>query len=208
MMMTKERNGSLPIIVSDYLAAGSVEGERNYTLFKVACQLRDCGFSVSEAVNLLEGRATQDGLGSHEFAKTVQSVFTRVSREPGTRKKGTTVRFKKMNLPCGIDNPLMKLLEAAFEDGEKVRIVIGPTIGKGNLNRWDNLNGVSEKIASAEYGAWICINPLSGGIKDEHVTAYRHCLVEFDEGDLSDQYKKIVSTNPDRSDSVRPGPQQ
>ena len=129
MRMMKETNGSLPIIVSDYLAAGSAQRERDLTLFKVACQLRDCGFSVSEAVNLLEGRATQDGLGSHEFAKTVQSVFTRVSREPGTRKKGTTVRFKKMNLPCGIDNPLIKLLEAAFEDGEKVRIVIGPTIG-------------------------------------------------------------------------------
>ena len=195
MMMMRERSGNLPIIVSDYLAAGSAEGERNRTLFKVACQLRDSGFSETDAAGLLEKRATQDGLGAHEFTKTIQSVFTRVSREPGTKRARTIVKFKKMNLPSGIDNPLPKLLEAAFEDGEKVRIVIGPTIGKGNLNRWDNLNGVSEKIESTAHGAWICINPLSGGIKDEHVTAYRHCLVEFDEGDLSDQYEKITSTN-------------
>ena len=195
MMMTKEKNGSLPIVVSDYLAAGAAQGERNRTLFKVACQLRDCGFSVSEASNLLAGRADKDGLDTHEFTKTIQSVFQRSAREPVARKPGFRVKFKKMNLPSGIENPVPKLLGAAFELGEKIRIVFGPRISRGLLVRGDKLNGVAEKITAAEMGAWICINPLSDGIKDEHVTAYRHCLVEFDDGDLEEQYEKIVSTN-------------
>ena len=195
MTMMREKNGSLPVVVSDYLGAGAAQGERNLTLFRVACQLRDSGFSLPESVDLLEGRATQDGLTPNEFAKTIQSAFTRAAREPGAKKNGVRVKFKKMDLPRGIENPVPKLLGAAFEPGEKVRIVFGPTISRGELVQGDNLNGFTEKVAAAEMGAWICINPLSKGIKDEHVTAFRHCLVEFDEGDVADQYKKIISTN-------------
>jgi RecA-family ATPase len=191
----KEMNGNLPTIVSDYLAVGSQEGQRNFTLFKAACQLRDCGFSMSDSTNVLENRAMQDGLEPHEFTKTMQSVFTRSARESATKKRGIVVKFKKMNLPAGISNPIPKLLGAAFDDGEKVRIVVGPNISTGYIRERDNLNGCSERLESTDAGAWICINPIDGGIKDANVTAYRHCLVEFDEGDVGDQYKKIISTN-------------
>ena len=190
-----EMNGNLPMVVTDYLAVGSREGERNHTLFKVACQLRDSGFSVQEAVNLIESRAKQDGLADHELFKTIESAFTRTARDPGVRKRGITVKFKKMNLPAGLDNPIPRLLSAAFAENEKVRIVIGPKISTGFIRDRNNLNGCSEKLSSTDGGAWICINPIEGGIKDANVTSYRHCLVEFDEGDVADQYKKIVATN-------------
>lgn len=35
-------------------------------------------------------------------------------------------------------------------------------------------------LPCSEAGAWIRINPVHGGIKDEHVTDFRHMLLEFD----------------------------
>jgi len=47
----------------------------------------------------------------------------------------------------------------------------------------------SEALHATEHGAWIRLNPMDGkGIKDENVTAFRHCLVESDTLPLHEQW--------------------
>lgn len=46
--------------------------------------------------------------------------------------------------------------------------------------------------ANADAGAWVRINPMDGqGVADSNVTAYRHALLEADEGELAEQLATI-----------------
>ncbi|MEO1286632.1 MAG: hypothetical protein AAFV93_02600 [Chloroflexota bacterium] len=73
----------------DYLVAGSSDGSRNNDLFAAACQLRDAGYSQSEAENQLVSRYVADGsAGEHtasrekEARKTIASAYSQPAREP------------------------------------------------------------------------------------------------------------------------------
>ena len=79
----------LPPRTQDYLISGSSDGSRNNDLFAAACQLRDAGYSQSEAENQLVSRYVADAsAGEHatsrekEARKTISSAFSQSAREP------------------------------------------------------------------------------------------------------------------------------
>ena len=71
------RINSLPKWVETYLTAGAPNGERNATLFRVACTCKGIGMSESECLNLAGGRAQVDGLSREEAERTVASAYGR-----------------------------------------------------------------------------------------------------------------------------------
>jgi RecA-family ATPase len=99
-----------------------------------------------------------------------------------------------VSLPAPIAGGLEKLLDACFAPEEFVAIAparegddgeIAPTRGVTmKRNEWKQRvaeKGGIEKCFSTTLGLFVRINPMSkGGAKNEHVTAHRHALVEFD----------------------------
>ena len=112
-----------------------------------------------------------------------------------TAPKGN-YELKKRELPRPIENGAVELLRVAFNEGENVRIVMstlednesgrpaneGTTLDRewwlerliklgGNLDSYDKKGGI-----------FIGINPMTAkGCRDEHVTKFRHVLVELDD---------------------------
>lgn len=101
------------------------------------------------------------------------------------------------SLPPAMTDGTVQLLKAAFRTGEKVRIVPATLADDGGeipdgsgivfpLEQWlermaraqGNPNNIWSK--SDRTGIYVGINP--GGTKDAEITAYRHALIEFDEG--------------------------
>ena len=79
----------LPPRTEDYLASGSSDGNRNNELFTAACQLRDAGYSQSEAENQLVSRHIADGSAGEnavtrekEARKTIASAYSQTPRDP------------------------------------------------------------------------------------------------------------------------------
>jgi len=76
------RHHPLPRRTEDYLAAGAAEGSRNTELFQAACQLRDAGYSQSDAEAQLVLRYVADGCNEREALATLRSAYSRPPREP------------------------------------------------------------------------------------------------------------------------------
>lgn len=74
----------LPAWTLDFLARGTIQGERNNVAFATACQLRDAGYSETEALAMvLEGAARcAPQLLQREVEASVKSAFSRPPREP------------------------------------------------------------------------------------------------------------------------------
>jgi hypothetical protein len=79
----------LPERTRNYLQSGASQGNRNHELFAAACQLRDAGYSQSEAESLLVQRYVADALPGEssrqretEAKGTIQSVYRQPRREP------------------------------------------------------------------------------------------------------------------------------
>ena len=74
----------LPAWTLDFLARGTIQGERNNVAFATACQLRDAGYSETEALAMvLEGAARcAPPLLKREVEASVKSAFSRPPREP------------------------------------------------------------------------------------------------------------------------------
>ena len=74
----------LPAWTLDFLARGTIQGERNNVAFATACQLRDAGYSETEALAMvLEGAARcEPPLLEREVEASVKSSFSRPPREP------------------------------------------------------------------------------------------------------------------------------
>jgi hypothetical protein len=83
-VVTLNGNGHhpLPPRTESYLASGAANGSRNTELFAAACQLRDAGYSQSDAERELIPRYLADGSGEREALATIQSAFSRPAREP------------------------------------------------------------------------------------------------------------------------------
>lgn len=89
------RNGKhpLPHRTEAYLASGATEGNRNAELFSAACQLRDAGYSQSEAESELIQRHVASGSTEREAIATITSAYSRSARNPlnkPTREPSTT----------------------------------------------------------------------------------------------------------------------
>lgn len=112
-------------------------------------------------------------------------------------------------LPCPIEDGTRKLIKAAFQPGEGIRIA-GATLneeGRENpsnegavlsLEEWtaklDRFDGDPNCLFSSsdKTGIYITINPMKcGGARDADVTAYRHALLEFDDISREEQWHVI-----------------
>ena len=82
---------SLPKCLQDYLGGGAGKGERNNTLFRIACQCLHAGLSQGEIEEALVTRAVADGLSESEARKTVESAFDREQRAPPHGSVGARV---------------------------------------------------------------------------------------------------------------------
>ena len=117
--------------ITRYNANGAPQGQRNAALFAAACQARDEGAGMQEAVAMLESRAMADGLGQQEIQTTIASAFKGAAREPA-RKSETTRSLnytrkappvQEVVLPQAMTDPTRRLLAAAFEKGENICLV-------------------------------------------------------------------------------------
>ncbi len=83
-VVTLSGNGhhSLPPRTETYLASGAANGSRNTELFAAACQLRDAGYSQSDAEQELIPRHLASGSSEREALATIQSAFSRPARDP------------------------------------------------------------------------------------------------------------------------------
>ncbi len=83
-VITPNGNGHhpLPRRTEDYLVSGAPPHHRNNELFAAACQLRDAGYSETDAERQLVPRYVADGCLEGEARKTIQSANNRPPREP------------------------------------------------------------------------------------------------------------------------------
>lgn len=79
----------LPPRTEQYLASGAYDGNRNAELFAAACQMRDAGYSQSNAERELLARHVADGNGNEnpasrekEARATIASAYSQPAREP------------------------------------------------------------------------------------------------------------------------------
>jgi hypothetical protein len=72
----------LPPRTEAYLVSGATEGNRNAELFSAACQLRDAGYTQSEAEQELVPRHVASGSTEWEAIATIASAYSRSARNP------------------------------------------------------------------------------------------------------------------------------
>jgi len=74
----------LPPWTLDFLARGTIQGERNNVAFATACQLRDAGYPEADALAMVLGGAARCAppLPEREVAASVKSAYSRPPREP------------------------------------------------------------------------------------------------------------------------------
>jgi hypothetical protein len=83
-VVTLNGNGHhpLPPRTESYLASGAANGNRNTELFAAACQLRDAGYSQSDAERDLIPRHLASGSSEREALATIRSAYSRPARDP------------------------------------------------------------------------------------------------------------------------------
>ncbi|MCB9451457.1 MAG: DUF927 domain-containing protein [Anaerolineaceae bacterium] len=83
-VVTLNGNGHhpLPLRTETYLVSGATDGSRNLELFAAACQLRDAGYSQTDAERELIQRHLADGSSEREALATIQSAYSRPARDP------------------------------------------------------------------------------------------------------------------------------
>jgi len=192
---------------------GAPEGHRNNELFKMALQFRDQGLSQFDAETEAEIWGHKFGLTQKEVVAVVKSAYSKPQREAWKPKakyayqNGAIVRedLPVPQMPKSVETqPVEKFLAEAFELGESINIC--RSIKDGDRERPDGTgetrkreewlelykgDGLKEWQGSA-VGVYVSINPNNGkGRKKEHVTKWRHVLIEFDESTLDEQWKII-----------------
>lgn len=71
------RINTLPKWVEEYLTSGAPNGERNATLFRIACTCKGIGMTETECMRLAGNRAMMDGLDEDEAERTISSAYSR-----------------------------------------------------------------------------------------------------------------------------------
>ena len=146
---------------------------------------------------MIEPAALQSGLKPHELAATISSVSVAVPVSPlplTDTNHCNCQREKRQRMPRPQETPIKSLMAAAFSEGERVRLAKannsdGRPNGAGEL--WEVTELPTAELDLNDEGTFIAINPLDGGIKDIDVTSYRHCLVEFDDEPIPQQWALI-----------------
>jgi RecA-family ATPase len=203
----------LPPAVQAIYDNGAEEGTRNTQLFKLACQFRDQGLAYEAAETEAESWAFKVGLSQREALSAVKSAYSRPGREPWVpaskyRLHNLTILRDGPAVPAMPksveETPVTKFLEAAFELGD--RINIARALYDGERERPDGAGetrtreewlelfkdgGLAEWQGSAP-GVYVSINPTKTSSRQaKDISKWRHCLVEFDESTLDEQWAII-----------------
>jgi len=90
-VVTLNGNGHhpLPPRTESYLASGATDGSRNNELFAAACQMRDAGYSQSDAERELIPRHLANGSSEREALATIRSAYNRPARDPIAESRQT-----------------------------------------------------------------------------------------------------------------------
>jgi len=209
------------------MANGAAEGTRNTTLFAIVCQLRDGGMAMADAENEAEAWGSQNGLSQRECLSVVKSVYARPARDPwrpAAKYQLHDLKIIKTEMPVppmpqSVEEAAVdKFLATCFELGERINIC--RAINDGDRERPD---GAGETRTREEWielfkgdglakwqgdavGVYVSINPNNGkGRKAEHITKWRHCLVEFDESTLDEQWAFLKKAGLPTSCIIRSG---
>lgn len=153
--------------------------------------------------------------GTHSSASVIPSgnPSTRVQASPFKLEPFTCDPAQLTELPVPVENGAAALLNSAFEPGEHVRLCLAETGADGRelprdagitlsreqwLARLETAHGnPNEFLRSSERnGIFISVNPLKpDGNRDADVTAFRHCLLEFDQTSIQEQWQLITQSN-------------
>lgn len=206
---------------------GAEEGTRNTQLFKLCCQFRDQGMPYDAAETEAESWAFKVGLSQKEAMSAVKSAYSKTPRQPWVPAakfslRGLQIVRAEMPVPAMPrsigEMPVEKFLSACFEVGEFINIC--RAIHDGDRERPDGAGETRtreewielfrddglKKWQGTAVGVYVSINPNNGkGRKAEHVTAWRHCLVEFDESTLEEQWTILKKAGLPTSCIIRSG---
>jgi RecA-family ATPase len=217
----------LPPAIEAIHRNGAAEGERNTQLFKLACQWRDQGLTEFDATTNAEEWAFKVGLSQNEAVSAVRSAFSKPAREAWRPKakygyqNGAIVRedLPVPPMPISVESgPVDKFLTTCFDVGDQINIC--RSIKDGDRERPD---GAGETRSREEWlelfkadglkewqgdavGVYVSINANNGkNRKAESIVKYRHCLIEFDESTLQEQWAIIKRSRLPTSSIIKSG---
>jgi hypothetical protein len=217
----------LPPAIEAIHRNGAAEGERNTQLFKLACQWRDQGLTEFDATTNAEEWAYKVGLSQNEAVKAVISAYSKPAREPWKPKakygyqNGAIVRedLPVPPMPISVESgPVDKFLTTCFDVGDQINIC--RSIKDGDRERPD---GAGETRSREEWlelfkadglkewqgdavGVYVSINANNGkNRKAESIVKYRHCLIEFDESTMAEQWAIIKRSGLPTSSIIKSG---
>jgi len=217
----------LPPAIEAIHRNGAAEGERNTQLFKLACQWRDQGLTEFDATTNAEEWAYKVGLSQNEAVSAVRSAFSKPAREAWKPKakyayqNGAIVRedLPVPPMPISVESgPVDKFLTTCFDVGDQINIC--RSVKDGDRERPD---GAGETRSREEWlelfkgdglkewqgdavGVYVSINANNGkGRAAEHITKYRHCLIEFDESTMAEQWAIIKRSGLPTSSIIKSG---
>jgi RecA-family ATPase len=206
---------------------GAPEGHRNNELFKMALQFRDQGLSQFDAETEAEIWGHKFGLTQKEVVAVVKSAYSKPQREAWKPKakygyqNGAIIRqdLPVPPMPISVESgPVDKFLTTCFDVGDQINIC--RSIKDGDRERpqgygeiktreeWLELfkaDGLKNWQGSA-VGVYVSINANNGqGKKSDDVVKWRHCLIEFDESTLQEQWAIIKRSGLPTSAIIKSG---
>ena len=206
---------------------GAPEGHRNNELFKMALQFRDQGLSQFDAETEAEIWGHKFGLTQKEVVAVVKSAYSKPQREAWKPKakygyqNGAIIRqdLPVPPMPISVESgPVDKFLTTCFDVGDQINIC--RSVKDGDRERpqgygeiktreeWLELfkaDGLKKWQGSA-VGVYVSINANNGqGKKSDDVVKWRHCLIEFDESTLQEQWAIIKRSGLPTSAIIKSG---
>ena len=217
----------LPPAIEAIYHNGAAKGERNTQLFKLSCQWRDQGLTEFDATTSAEEWAYKVGLSQNEAVAAVKSAYSKPAREAWRPKakyayqNGAIVRedLPVPPMPISVESgPVDKFLTTCFDVGDQINIC--RSIKDGDRERPD---GAGETRSREEWlelfkadglkewqgdavGVYVSINANNGkNRKAESIVKYRHCLIEFDESTMQEQWAIIKRSGLPTSAIIKSG---
>ena len=217
----------LPPAIEAIYHNGAAKGERNTQLFKLSCQWRDQGLTEFDATTNAEEWAYKVGLSQNEAVAAVKSAYSKPAREAWRPKakyayqNGAIVRedLPVPPMPISVESgPVDKFLTTCFDVGDQINIC--RSIKDGDRERPD---GAGETRSREEWielfkadglkewqgeavGVYVSINANNGkNRKAESIVKYRHCLIEFDESTMQEQWAIIKRSGLPTSAIIKSG---
>ena len=218
----------LPPAIEAIHRNGAAEGERNTQLFKLACQWRDQGLTEFDATTNAEEWAFKVGLSQNEAVSAVRSAFSKPAREAWKPKakyayqNGAIVRedLPVPPMPISVESgPVDKFLTTCFDVGDYINICrsikdkdgrerpdgAGETRSREEWLELFKADGLKEWQGDA-VGVYVSINANNGnGRASDNITKYRHCLIEFDESTMAEQWAIIKRSGLPTSSIIKSG---